>query len=213
MMPTPNFLKLSDNCRGFTQYFEKNGMLKHSPLKVNRRFGGIYRLHIQCRRISRARNELTDCFHAGFLLGLLFDREDGCDIFLRNVGWLSTDYTTSYPRRQYSSGNILLPYYYRSPVKKTENTTRGIRCADHATPSIHKSWYYFAKKWRSLGGHSSLADQSHGVFFNYYHRALWNFNGKLAVINILGNTVLISLRSSLAHYRLWGTHCNHASDL
>jgi hypothetical protein len=37
------------------------------------------------------------------------------------------------------------------PVKKTENTTGGgIRCADHATPSIRKSWYYFAKKRRSL---------------------------------------------------------------
>jgi hypothetical protein len=42
---------------------------------------------------------------------------------------------------------------------------RGIRCADHATPSIRKSWYYFAKKRRSLGRHGWLADQSHGVFF------------------------------------------------
>jgi hypothetical protein len=25
-------------------------------------------------------------FHAGFLLGLFFDPEDGCDMFLRNVG-------------------------------------------------------------------------------------------------------------------------------
>jgi hypothetical protein len=41
----------------------------------------------------------------------------------------------------------------------------GIRCADHATPSIRKSWYYFAKKRRSLGRHRSLADQSHGGFF------------------------------------------------
>jgi hypothetical protein len=53
--------------------------------------------------------------------------------------------------------------YIVIPVKKTENTTGGIRCADHATPSIRKSWYYFAKERRSLGRHSSLADQSHGV--------------------------------------------------
>jgi hypothetical protein len=51
-----------------------------------------------------------------------------------------------------------------APVKKTENTTGGIRCADHATPSIRRSWYYFAKKRRWLGRHSSLADQSHGIF-------------------------------------------------
>jgi hypothetical protein len=28
-----------------------------------------------------------------------FDPEDGGDMFLRNVGWNSTDYTASYPRR------------------------------------------------------------------------------------------------------------------
>jgi uncharacterized protein involved in propanediol utilization len=27
---------------------------------------------------------IATCFHAGFLLGLLFDPEDGCDMFLRN---------------------------------------------------------------------------------------------------------------------------------
>jgi hypothetical protein len=33
---------------------------------------------------------------AGFLLG--FDPEDGGKMFLRNVGWLSMDYTAIYPR-------------------------------------------------------------------------------------------------------------------
>jgi hypothetical protein len=34
---------------------------------------------------------------AGFLLGLFFNPEDGDEIFLRNVGWLSTDYTKLMP--------------------------------------------------------------------------------------------------------------------
>jgi hypothetical protein len=36
--------------------------------------------------------------HAGFLLGLFFDLEDGGNIFLQNVGYLLTDYTALYPR-------------------------------------------------------------------------------------------------------------------
>jgi hypothetical protein len=35
---------------------------------------------------------------AGFLLGVFFDAEDGGYMFLRNVCWLSTDYTALYPR-------------------------------------------------------------------------------------------------------------------
>jgi hypothetical protein len=38
----------------------------------------------------------------GFLLGLLFDPEEGDDIFLRNVS-LSLKYTALRPRRPYSS--------------------------------------------------------------------------------------------------------------
>jgi hypothetical protein len=38
---------------------------------------------------------LATCFHAGILLVLL-PPEDGGDMFLRNAGWLSTDYTALY---------------------------------------------------------------------------------------------------------------------
>jgi hypothetical protein len=49
-----------------------------SLVKANRLFGAAYRLHLQGRRVSL----LT----AGFLLGLLFNPEDGSDVFRRNVG-------------------------------------------------------------------------------------------------------------------------------
>jgi hypothetical protein len=36
---------------------------------------------------------------AGFLFGLWFDPENGSNMFIRNVGYFSTDYTTLYFRR------------------------------------------------------------------------------------------------------------------
>jgi hypothetical protein len=56
-----------------------------SPLKVNLRFGGAYRLHLQGRRISRIRNQRESGWQAElclFLLGLFFDPEEGRDMFL-----------------------------------------------------------------------------------------------------------------------------------
>jgi hypothetical protein len=46
-----------------------------------------------------AGGKLATFVHAGFSLSLFFDPEDGGDIFLRNVGGHSTDYTAYYPRR------------------------------------------------------------------------------------------------------------------
>jgi hypothetical protein len=42
--------------------------------------------------------ETNKMLRADLLLGIFFDREDGADMFLRNAGWLSTDYTALYPR-------------------------------------------------------------------------------------------------------------------
>jgi hypothetical protein len=39
-------------------------------------------------------------YRAGFLLRIFFDPEDGDDMFFRNFGRLSTDYTGLHPRRQ-----------------------------------------------------------------------------------------------------------------
>jgi hypothetical protein len=58
-------------------------IMPRSPLKVNRRFGGTYRLHLQ-RRISRVRNQLENKWQAEVCL--FFDPEDGGNMFLRNVG-------------------------------------------------------------------------------------------------------------------------------
>jgi hypothetical protein len=52
--------------------------------------------------------------HAGSLLGLFFDTEDGGHIFLRNVGRFSTDYTGLYPRMYNSS----LMYSYIGKLPK-----------------------------------------------------------------------------------------------
>jgi hypothetical protein len=56
-----------------------------------------------------------------------------------------------------------------APVKKTELTTGGIRCADHATPSIRKM---LALTSPTSGGRSvgvvRLRTKGHGVFsFSY----------------------------------------------
>jgi hypothetical protein len=39
---------------------------------------------------------ISSLFHAGFLLGLCFDPEDGTNIFLGNVDYFSVNYTTLY---------------------------------------------------------------------------------------------------------------------
>jgi hypothetical protein len=44
-----------------------------------------------------------------------FDSEDGGDMFLRNVGWHSADYTALYPRSWYSSKFLFLSQFYNIP--------------------------------------------------------------------------------------------------
>jgi hypothetical protein len=46
---------------------------------------------------------LATCFHFAIILSLFFEPENGGDMFLRNVGWHSKDYTELYRRRWYSS--------------------------------------------------------------------------------------------------------------
>jgi hypothetical protein len=51
---------------------------------------------------------------AAFLLGLLFHPEDGSDMFLWNVGWLSMDYTALHPTRSNSSWSVLAFFFSSS---------------------------------------------------------------------------------------------------
>jgi hypothetical protein len=46
-------------------------------------------------KIPAWKQKLASCFHTGILLGL-FDPEDGGDIFLWKMGWLSMDYVMLY---------------------------------------------------------------------------------------------------------------------
>jgi hypothetical protein len=55
---------------------------------------------------------LATCFHAGFLLGLFFDPDDGSDMFLRNVGWLSTDYAALYTKIYYFFHELFIIHFY-----------------------------------------------------------------------------------------------------
>jgi hypothetical protein len=80
-----------------------------SPSKVNRRFGGTYRLHLSGPK-NKPRNKptwsyLAACFTLVSCLVYPSTLKDGGDMFLRNVGWLWTDYTSLYPRRRNSSEN------------------------------------------------------------------------------------------------------------
>jgi hypothetical protein len=83
-------------------------VLPYSQLKIKRSFGETCRLHLQGRRICQSRNQgervsiVLYLFHAGFLPGLLFDPEDVGDTFLRNVDWLSFNYTALHHRTQNS---------------------------------------------------------------------------------------------------------------
>jgi hypothetical protein len=78
-----------------------------SPLKVNRHFGGTYRLHLQVQ-IHRARYQceyrvLATWFHAGILLRLIWPWR-WRRMFLQNVGSLSTDYMALYGSQDSTAG-------------------------------------------------------------------------------------------------------------
>jgi hypothetical protein len=60
-----------------------------SPLRVDRRFEGTYSLHLQGKKKAGQETSVKAGGKHGFAC---FDPEDEGDVFLRNVGRLSTDY-------------------------------------------------------------------------------------------------------------------------
>jgi hypothetical protein len=59
-------------------------------LKVNRRFGGTCRLHLEVRKLCQAASSRyqAELVCTRFLFGLFFEPEDEGDILLRNVSIL-----------------------------------------------------------------------------------------------------------------------------
>jgi hypothetical protein len=95
-----------------------------SPLSVNRHFGGTYRLYLQGRK---NRLSLPTAFTLVSCSAYFFDPEDWGDMFLRNVGWRSTDYTALYPRRWYSSHPLWFDRLVTSPYKLISRYSDGLR--------------------------------------------------------------------------------------
>jgi hypothetical protein len=85
-------------------------------LKAGGKQSAAYRL-IHVGFLLGSQSAVCCLLHVDFLLGLLFNPEDVGDMFLRNVGCLSPDYTALYPKRQKSSPNIsLAPSSQTSPM-------------------------------------------------------------------------------------------------
>jgi hypothetical protein len=79
---------LSFSQRWLWRILSSGGITPCSLLKVNRRFGRTCRLCLPGRRINKARNQ-----HAAGSKFVIFDEGN---MFLRNIGWLSTDYAGPY---------------------------------------------------------------------------------------------------------------------
>jgi hypothetical protein len=102
------FHKYSTNCRISGSHSGGYEVLSShitpcSPLKADRRFGGTYCHHLQCVYVNHVTNQHeTSSRHSWFLAWLSFNLDYEGEMLLRNVGWLLTDYTVLYPKRQNS---------------------------------------------------------------------------------------------------------------
>jgi hypothetical protein len=87
-------------------------------LETTQHSGKAYWLHLLGQSVRQARNHLPDACHlllVGILLGVLFNPEDGGDMFLQNTGILQTTY-------HYNPEDCTLHIHYCENLKsKTQN--------------------------------------------------------------------------------------------
>jgi hypothetical protein len=84
-------------------------VMQCSPVKVYRRFGGPYYIHLHCRRRKEQSTSQQEAAYflliavpACYLVGFLFDPEDSGNMFLRNVCEQVPYYTASYLKQDSS---------------------------------------------------------------------------------------------------------------
>lgn len=103
------------------------------PLNVNRRLGITCRLNLQGGNICQGKpqNETGSKLLLSALcwqfLGLLFDLENGGDMFFRNTSILSSDYTVLYPR--------IHSFYKDNSNISLEESYMRLKCHSCTTPS------------------------------------------------------------------------------
>jgi hypothetical protein len=112
-------IEIDISCRIWGSHIIKSYIIWHSatssPLNISRRFIGKYCFYLKIGIIRKGRNhhkafskETSHCFY----FVSVPDPENGADIFLRNVGWLSTDYKAMYITTQRSGYFVLMFSHY-----------------------------------------------------------------------------------------------------
>jgi hypothetical protein len=80
----------------------------------------IFRAEVQAKHKTSLKHWSGFCLlHAGFLFGLHFNPEDGGDIFLPNVSWITPEYTMLHSRRDIFLIYLFAAYLMTRPVTQT----------------------------------------------------------------------------------------------
>jgi hypothetical protein len=118
-----------------------------NPLKVHRRFGGTYRLHLQGWKITRARNhcenmwQAENFFDAGFFPSLfstlkieaIYSSETSVDFQRTTWRYISEDSTL---QDQCTADNAVIPIYKLSGRFNLNIPVNTRKCLDHSVYSL-----------------------------------------------------------------------------